>query len=304
MARYLLVDANHLASRVRHANATLRTSDDRRSGVVHGVLRGLSWARNHLKVDYSRIICFWDGGRAASRLQIFPDYKSGRKQPTNDEELQERKEYYSQIDAAIFGLLYAGIREVKVAGTEADDLLAIYAKFYENQGDEVVIYSGDKDLHQLVSPSVSVFNGDRLLRVPEVLAAWGLPFIHLIPICKALIGDDSDAIPGVSQIGPKRAQLIAPYQHLVLSSSERPKEIPESTWKWIEIARSSQDVILRNLQLMLLPSSFERSYYTYEQAIQVVSQVSGDGMVLSMRRFIEFCRSWELVSVLENLHHW
>jgi 5'-3' exonuclease len=244
-------------------------------------------------------------------MELYPDYKSGRgpEEPT-EEELLEKRAYYAQMDAAIKGLRYAGIRQVQVSGTEADDLIAIFAKCYEQNGDDVIIYSGDYDLHQLASPTVQILHpddrkGDKgLLDMQAVLDLWGLPFVHLIPIHKALTGDSSDAIKGVGGIGKKRAALIAPYQHLILSNAERPADVPENVWKYIEKARSNQDIILRNLRLMQLPVNWQQSFYDREQAEQVTRQVLGDGMFRSLRRFIQFCTEWELVTVLENIHYW
>ena len=142
--RYLLVDTNHLASRCRHASKDLRTGDGRRSGVVYGVIRGLSWAKNFTRVNDSCVLCFWDAGRAPQRMDLYPEYKSGRQKPDpTEEEVLERREYYQQIDAAIEGLSHAGIRQIRVTGTEADDLIAIYAKFNADNGHNAIVYSGD-----------------------------------------------------------------------------------------------------------------------------------------------------------------
>lgn len=306
--RYLLVDTNHLASRCRHVVNTrdLCRSDGHRSAVVHGVIKGVSWIRNKLRIDENRILCFWDAGRSQRRLELFPAYKSGRQkeQPT-PEEIEERKQYYSQVDACIEGLAHTGIRQIRVAGTEADDLIAIYARFYASIGEDVIVYSGDGDLHQLASPSISIFDPEKeLLSEQQILEHWGVGSIHEIAIVKAIAGDTSDAIPGVPQVGKKRATLVAPYLHLVLSDAERPSGIPDSTWKWIEVSRAHFDIVIRNMRLMILPTDFQNSYYTREQAEQVVAQVAGQGCVKSMRKFMSFCRDWELASVLENIHHW
>jgi 5'-3' exonuclease len=238
-------------------------------------------------------------------MELYPDYKAGR-QPTEptEEELLEKREYYSQMDAVIRGLSYAGIRQVRVPGVEADDLISIYAKFYEEQGGDVIIYTGDHDYHQLVSDRIQVLHPDKgLLDVPAVLELWNLPFIHLIPIRKAMTGKSRE-VAGVPGLGPKRASLIAPYQHLILTHTDRPTGVPDNVWKWIEKARSHQDIIMRNLKLVVLPHSFQQSFYDRDQAEQAVRQVRGEDMIRSMRKFIEFCRHWELVSVLENIHYW
>lgn len=309
--RYLLIDANHLASRCRHAGTgqSLTTSEGKRSGVVYGVVRGVSWAKRRVRVDDNRVICFWDAGRATGRMELYPEYKAGRQvEDPTEEELLERKEYYQQIDAAIEGLGYAGIRQVRVTGTEADDLISIYSRFYQKQGHEVVIYSGDYDLHQLSSPTTKILHSGRklpeLLEMSDVLSFWDLPFVHLIPVHKSLVGDTSDAIKGVPGIGKKRACQVAVYPHLILSNCERPEGIDEKVWRLIEKVRHHQDVVIRNLKLMLLPSTWQSSFYDERQAKKAIDQVLGLGLKRSMTNFLNFCRRWELVSILENIHYW
>jgi len=306
--RYLLIDANHLASRCRHAGSgrTLSRSDGLRTGVVYGVLRGTSWAKKHLQIDNNRVICLWDGGRAAGRMEMYPGYKSGRtKENPTPEELDEKKSYYEQISHVRRGLKHVGIRQVCVPGVEADDLISIFTTMYCGSGDEVTIYSGDQDMHQLVSSQVSILHSEKdILRVDQILEHWKLPTIQLIPICKALSGDSSDSIAGVPRIGEKRAALVAPYQHLIFSDCDQPDDVTDEVWQWVEVARSHVEIISRNLKLMALPRSWSESFYTAEQAVSAIEQMHGPDTRRSMREFIAFCREWELASILENLHHW
>lgn len=307
--RYLLVDANHLASRCRHVKGSkeLRTSDGRRSGVLHGVLRSMSWMKNTTNIQPQSIICYWDGGRSTRRMDLWEGYKSGRnKENPTDEEILERREYYQQIDACIQSLSYLGIRQVRVDGVEADDLISIYATVLSDISpqNQVVVHSGDHDLHQLASDQISIFHPEKgILSTSDILERWLLTDVCHIPACKALSGDTSDAIPGVPKMGKKRAALVAPYLHFVLSTGEV-SGVPESTLKWIELARSHSEIVVRNLKLMTLPRNFSESYYSPDQARRVIDQMTGNGMRKSMASFIDFCRKWELVSVLESLHYW
>jgi len=304
---YLLVDANHLASRCRHAGTgqQLTTGDGRRSGVVFGTLRSLSYSRNLLKLSDSQIICCWDYGRAAGRLDLFPDYKSGRR-PENptEEEIAEQRSYYEQLDALLVGLRTLGIRSVRVSGCEADDLIAVFAHMYASAGHDVVVHSGDFDLHQLVSSRVKILHPEKgLLSEEQILELWELPDKGLMPIVKAMTGDRSDAIPGAKGIGKKRARLIAPFQYLLFTDCLQPEGVPDATWRWIEKARAYSDIILRNLRLMTLPRTWAESFYTPEQAKEAVQQMQ-DRPKRDFRAFVDFCREWELTSVLDNLHHW
>lgn len=305
--RYLLVDANHLASRCRHAmsRVDLRTSSGHRSGVVSGVIRSLSFLRNKLRIDDSRILCFWDGGRAEKRLELFPEYKSGRSKEATPEELLEKQQYYAQIDALVSGLRFAGIRQVKSSGVEADDLIAIYARTFSEAGADVLVHSGDKDMHQLCSDRIRIYHPDREeLRLQDVLSEWGVSQSFLIPVFRAIVGDSSDSIPGVPGLGKKRAQMVLGLHEFLFSDCGKPAGVSDKEWRWLSQARDYRDVIARNLLLMCLPTSFENSFYSEEQVRDVIRQVRGDEMVVSMAKFLDFLRSWELNDAIENIHFW
>jgi hypothetical protein len=308
--RYLLIDANHLASRCRHSGSgkTLMTSAGVHSGTLFGTLRGVSWAKNQTKVDWNRVICCWDYGRAAGRMELYPDYKSGRdaKEKT-PEEVLETKSYYSQLDAALDGLRCAGIRQVRVGGVEADDLISIFTNAFVANGDDVVVFSGDRTFYSLVGDQVSVLDSDKgLLDEAGVLAEWPVPSISSIPLYRAVVGKplNSDGIEGVPGIGKKLGLSVLPYPHLLVGNDPQPRDVPDKTWKLIEKSRCHADIIARNMTLMSLPKDWAGSFYTPEQAAEAVSQLRGEGLSRSMRRFIAFLREWELTSILEAIHLW
>jgi DNA polymerase-1 len=92
---------------------------------------------------------------------------------------------------------------------EADDLIASTVARMVQQGHKVVIVSGDKDLLQLVSPQVCLWDpmNDRVMDEAAVEEKYGLPPSRLLDYF-ALTGDSSDNIPGVPGIGPKSAQKL------------------------------------------------------------------------------------------------
>jgi DNA polymerase-1 len=253
----------------------------------------------------NQVVCFWDSGRAWGRLEKYPQYKATRyATELTEEELVNRQAYFAQMDVAITALRFAGVRQVRVSGVEADDLLGIYSRQYESVGDHAVVFTGDKDMHQLASPSVHIFDPkEGILSVADVLSAWGVPHIDYIPIVKALQGDNSDNIKGVPGIGPKRAAMIAPYYSLIAGVSERPDGIDDKCWKYIEAARRDFAIVLRNLSLVTLPTSWGSSFYDEEQRASAEEQMNGY-VDVSMSEFVKLCTQWELDSVLENLHQW
>ncbi|MGH7004434.1 MAG: 5'-3' exonuclease H3TH domain-containing protein, partial [Alphaproteobacteria bacterium] len=105
---------------------------------------------------------------------------------------------------------------IEKEGYEADDLIATYARMAEQVGAEVTIISSDKDLMQLVTPLVSMYDSmkDRQIGIAEVVEKWGVPPEKMIDL-QALTGDSTDNVPGIPGIGPKTAaQLLEEFGDL------------------------------------------------------------------------------------------
>lgn len=102
---------------------------------------------------------------------------------------------------------------IEAANYEADDLIAAYAREAVAQGLTVRIVSADKDLMQLVRPSVELYDPMKAVAIgpAEVEAKFGVPPNKVIDV-QALAGDSTDNVPGVPGIGVKTAaQLILEY---------------------------------------------------------------------------------------------
>lgn len=303
----LLVDGNHLSSRNRHAKTKrLTTAHGTPSGVCYGFFNGLAFVRSTLSVLPSQIVVFWDGGRSEVRKSLYPKYKSGRKSenPT-PEEIAEERNYYEQLEAINAVLPSLGIRSVKCRGVEADDLISIYAKFYSELGRRVVILTGDHDLWQCANQHVSIFDPkDSLLNFEDIKAKSVLCSCDDIVRLKAMAGDASDAIDGVPKIGDVRARALLPYWNEIFS--DQPIVLPETLGKlhkYYLLAREHRDVIFRNEAIVRLPKSWEESFYD----LGVVRSVSAQMLTVPTRntiKFIEFCKRWELNSLLERIDQW
>ena len=106
-----------------------------------------------------------------------------------------------------------GYQNVKVAGYEADDVIATLAGQAREQGIDVTVLTGDRDLFQLIEPGVRVMATGRgvtdtkVYDLDAVLDRYGFG-PELIPDYKALVGDTSDNIPGVPGIGDKTAKSL------------------------------------------------------------------------------------------------
>jgi len=289
----LLVDGHHLAFRLRYSRVwDLATNDGRRSGVIYGFLRSLAYARHVAGATERETTIVLDGGRSKNRLELCPEYKSGRrKKDQTPEDKADTEAFFAQVEELKRALPLLGIRVVCVPGVEADDLISIFAHFYGNLKKRVLIFSGDKDFHSIVSDYISLFvpdNSDREVQGPEEIhAKWNLSSGEEILLARAIEGDASDAIPGVPKLGKKRAQNIVAW----LSSGE--KEPPRGLKKWVDVYRENTVTVARNLQMMRLPTRFQNSFLTIEQAEQAIEQFrvvpARDPMA-----FAEFCRDWQI----------
>jgi len=155
----------------------------------------------------------FDRGEPTFRHEQYVEYKANRRETPDD--------FRSQL-SLIFEVLDAlGIRRLSVPGYEADDIIATLATEARDQGDEVLIVTGDRDVYQLVEdPGVKVLYNRRgvsdyvLYDEAGIKERTGVSPAQY-PAYAALRGDPSDNLPGVPGIGEKTAAaLIVKYGDL------------------------------------------------------------------------------------------
>ncbi|MBV8924830.1 MAG: DNA polymerase I, partial [Bradyrhizobium sp.] len=135
-------------------------------------------------------------------------------------------------------------------GFEADDLIATYARLATERGATTTIVSSDKDLMQLVTDKVVMYDTmkDRRIGIAEVIEKFGVPPEKVVEV-QALAGDSTDNVPGVPGIGVKTAaQLIVEYgdlEQLLFRAAEikQPKR-REALLENAEKARISRQLVL------------------------------------------------------------
>ncbi|MEZ5840182.1 MAG: DNA polymerase I [Hyphomicrobiales bacterium] len=209
-----LVDGSGYIFRAYHALPPLtRKSDGLPVGAVAGfcnmlwkLLReGLTPAEGDEPTHFAVI---FDAKGDTFRNEIYKDYKANRPAPPEDLVPQ-----FALIRKAVVAF---GLPSVELVGYEADDLIATYTRIATAAGAEVTVISSDKDLMQLVGPTVSLFDTmkDRRIGPDEVVEKFGVPPEKVIDV-QALAGDPVDNVPGVPGIGVKTAaQLIGEYGDL------------------------------------------------------------------------------------------
>ncbi|MCF3642663.1 DNA polymerase I [Rhizobium sp. TRM95111] len=222
-----LVDGSGFIFRAFHAIPPLNRKSDGLpvnavSGFCNMLWKLLKDARNtDVGVTPTHFAVIFDYSSKTFRNELYDQYKANRTAPPEDLIPQ-------------FGLIRHATRAfnlpcIEKEGFEADDLIATYARLAEAAGAGVTIVSSDKDLMQLVTDKVSMYDSmkDKQIAIPEVIEKWGVAPEKMIDL-QAMTGDSTDNVPGIPGIGPKTAaQLLEEYGDLdtLLARAEEIKQV-------------------------------------------------------------------------------
>jgi DNA polymerase I len=192
----LLVDGSSYLYRAFHAMPNLTGPGGVPTGAIHGFIAMMK----KLRADYpsAHAACVFDAKGKTFRDDWYPEYKANRaSMPT------ELAEQIAPIHEVI---QLMGWPVLEVPGIEADDAIGTLAHRAVQNGHEVVISTGDKDLAQLVNDKVTLINtmsGEKL-DAAGVSAKFGVPPERIVDYL-TLVGDTVDNVPGVDKVGPKTA---------------------------------------------------------------------------------------------------
>ncbi|MEW8628058.1 MAG: DNA polymerase I [Candidatus Thiodiazotropha sp.] len=193
---FVLVDGSSYLFRAYHALPDLSNSQGEPTGAIVGVVNML----RRLIADFNphHMAVVFDAPGGSFRNELYPEYKANR--PPMPEDLRCQIEPLHEIVQAM------GLPLVMVPGVEADDVIGTLAVQATEAGMETVISTGDKDMAQLVNPSVSLVNtmSETTTNEQGVVDKFGVRPDQIIDYL-ALVGDSADNIPGVPKCGPKTA---------------------------------------------------------------------------------------------------
>lgn len=243
--RIFLIDGTALAYRGHFAfiRNPLRNSKGQNTSAVFGVANSLLKIRREEKPDFWVFV--FDTPEPTFRDELYADYKATRESTPDD--LIEQLPKVKDLARAL------GCKLIEMPGFEADDLIATLTRKALSEGMDVVIASGDKDMMQLVSDHVSIYNPRKggaeieWLDPAGVKAKFGVPPERVRDVL-ALMGDNSDNVPGVPGIGPKTAvELISQYGDLesTLKAAESVKRpaLREKLQAYADQARLSMKLV-------------------------------------------------------------
>lgn len=240
-----LVDGSGYIFRAYHALPPLnRKSDGLQVNAVLGFCNMLWKLLRDMPEDNrpTHLAIIFDKSEVTFRNKIYPEYKAHRA-PAPDDLIPQ----FALIREAVRAFDLPCLEQV---GFEADDLIATYVRQACERGASATIVSSDKDLMQLVTDCVTMYDTmkDRRIGIPEVIEKFGVPPEKVVEV-QALAGDSTDNVPGVPGIGIKTAaQLIVEYgdlEQLLFRATEikQPKR-REALIENAEKARISRQLVL------------------------------------------------------------
>jgi len=207
--RLAIIDGKSVFYRGYYAMPNLALADGTPTGGVFGFTSLAIELIKKLEPDYVAVA--WDkkGTNIRKRLEIYPEYKAGRKKAPDD--------FYAQIPILHELLDAFGWPLYELDDYEADDILGAFAKEAEEKGIETCLLTSDLDALQIISPMTKFYalkNGLSNIEefdVEHFESKYGIKVEQFLDL-KSLMGDSSDNLPGVPGIGQKNGvQLLQQY---------------------------------------------------------------------------------------------
>ena len=221
-SKIVLIDGHSILNRAFYGLPDLTNAEGLHTNAIYGFLTIMFKLLEEEKPEYLTVA--FDVHAPTFRHKMYAEYKGTRK-PMADE-LRQQVPVIKEVLHAM------GVKTIECAGLEADDLIGTLSNRCENEGMEVTVISGDRDLLQLATEHVKIRipktkQGKTEIEdyyakdVEERYQVMPKEFIDL----KALMGDTADNIPGVPSIGEKTATKIITQYHSIEEAHEHVDEL-------------------------------------------------------------------------------
>ena len=207
----ILIDGHSIAFRAFYALPdSLVTKEGFPTNVIHGFLMMISKIIKDFDTD--KLVITWDVSKKTFRTDLYKDYKGNRKSAPD--------EFKIQVKVLQKLIEKFNIPQVSLEGFEADDVLGTLSKSFNDNDEEVLIVTGDRDSFQLISEKTNVLYTKR--GISEVERFGEAEFEDRFKISTSqyieylgLKGDASDNIPGLPGVGEKTAiNLLSDYENI------------------------------------------------------------------------------------------
>ncbi|WP_163878505.1 DNA polymerase I [Paenibacillus favisporus] len=200
MNKLILIDGNSIIYRAFFAMPPLTNTKGLHTNAVYGFTNMLLRLIEDHKPTHMMVA--FDAGKTTFRHEGYQEYKGGREK--TPPELSEQFPLLKEL------LQSFGIAQYELSGYEADDIIGTVSRIAEEEGQQILVVTGDKDMLQLASDHVQVGLTRKGVTEIETYAPeqikerYGLTPLQIIDL-KGLMGDPSDNIPGIPGVGEKTA---------------------------------------------------------------------------------------------------
>ncbi len=282
--KLVLVDGNSIAYRAFFALPLLNNDKGVHTNAVYGFTMMLMRILEEEKPTHMLIA--FDAGKTTFRHETFKEYKGGRQK--TPPELSEQFPFIRELLDAY------QVQRYELVNYEADDIIGTLSAQAEQEGFEVKVISGDKDLLQLVSLNTTVDITRKGITdvdsyTPEAIAEkYGITPGQIIDM-KGLMGDSSDNIPGVPGVGEKTAlKLLKEYSTVenLLTSIENVsgKKLKEKLEEYREQALMSKELatIFRDAPVEVEVNNLTYEGYNEEKVISLFKELGFNSLLDKM----------------------
>ncbi|MCS5620704.1 MAG: DNA polymerase I [Nitrospinaceae bacterium] len=246
---YLIDGSSYIFRAYYGIRQFLSTSKGFPTNALYGFINMLQKVVKDEKPDYLAVT--FDSKEKTFRHEMYADYKANREAPPED--LAKQFPYFEPLVHAF------NIHSVRVPGYEADDIMGTLAKKGAEEGLQVVIVSGDKDMMQLIGPDIRMLDTmkNKWFDIEGVEEKFGVPPDRVVEVM-GLMGDSSDHIPGVKGVGPKTATELIRKFGSIEELYERIDEVDKQ--KLREKLVQDKEMALLSRQLVTINSSMELEF--------------------------------------------
>ena len=206
MKKTLLIDGNNLFTIGFHGVREFYSEGKHIGGVFHFLNTIRLFLEKH---NHDKVVVFWDGNEnSLIRKNIYPRYKENRRISLDGHKYES---YLYQRERVKEYLEEVFVRQCQVDQNEADDLIANYVQVAKDEN--IIIFSGDKDLTQLIGENVMLYSpvSKTYSKKGDLIHFKNIDIPHNnVYIYKVLIGDTSDNIYGITNFGEKKLKTFFP----------------------------------------------------------------------------------------------
>ncbi|WP_307151763.1 DNA polymerase I [Robertmurraya andreesenii] len=281
LKKLVLIDGNSIAYRAFFALPLLNNDKGVHTNAVYGFTMMLMKILEDEKPTH--IMVAFDAGKTTFRHKTYSEYKGGRQK--TPPELSEQFPFIRELLDAY------GIARYELENYEADDIIGTLSLKAEQDGFEVKVISGDKDLTQLSSEKTTVAITRKGITdieeyTPEhIKEKYGLTPEQIIDM-KGLMGDASDNIPGIPGVGEKTAiKLLKEFQtvdHLIASVDQvTGNKLREKIEEFKDQALMSKELatILRSAPVEVQLDQFEYEDFDKEKVVKLFKELGFNSLL-------------------------